>query len=272
MGTKIILNKMNFLQIKHGIPGIEPEIIFKVFGYPVSSSTLFSFFILLLLVCFVYFSVRKFKSVPGKFQTIVEMLYEAIDNFITSIVGKERAGMVLPIVGSLFVYVGVSNLIGIIPGLNSFTYSGIEIFRVPTTDFNTTVGLAIGSVIFLQVVSIMDFGFWGHLGKFFKFKEVFLGFKKSISSGVMAIIDFFVGILEFIGEFTRIISLSFRLFGNMYAHEVLAVIIMGAFAYVLPAVWSTMGLLVGVVQALVFGSLIAVYYSLSIKSAEGHGH
>ncbi len=200
------------------------------------------------------------------------MVYEAISDFLTSIVGKDRSEFVIPIVGSLFVYIGVSNLIGIIPGLTSFTYGGHEIFRVPTTDFNTTVGLAIGSVIFLQVVSIMDFGLFGHFGKFFKFKEVFLGFKKGIGAGLMAFIDLFVGIIEFIGEFARIISLSFRLFGNMYAHEVLAVVIMGAFAYVLPAVWSTMGLLVGVVQALVFGSLIAVYYSLSIKTADGHGH
>ncbi len=263
---------MNFLQIKHEIPGINPEILFKVFGFPISSSTLFSFFILLVFIGFVYFSARKFKEVPNKFQSVIEMIYEAIYDFISSIVGKERAEAVLPIIGSLFIYIGLSNLIGIIPGLTSFTFEGHEIFRVPTTDFNTTVGLAVGSVLFLQIVSIMDFGFIGHFGKFFKFKDVYHGFKKGIGAGFTSMIDLFVGVLEFIGEFTRIISLSFRLFGNMYAHEVLAVIIMGALAYALPAVWSTMGLLVGAVQAIVFGSLIAVYYSLSIKTADGHGH
>lgn len=263
---------MNFLQIKQAIPGIEPEIIFRIFGYPIASSTLFIFFILILFVVSAYFGSKKLKLIPSAIQSVVEMLYEAIADFLTSIVGADRSAFIIPIVGSLFVYIGVSNLIGIIPGFTSFTYRGMEIFRVPTTDFNTTVGLAIGSVIFLQVVSIMDFGILGHFGKFFKFKEVFLGFKKGIGAGLMSFIDFFVGIIEFIGEFARIISLSFRLFGNMYAHEVLAVVIMGALAYVLPAVWSTMGLLVGVVQALVFGSLIAVYYSLSIKTADGHGH
>ncbi|MES2023546.1 MAG: FoF1 ATP synthase subunit a [Patescibacteria group bacterium] len=263
---------MNFLQIKHGIPGIEPEFLFNIFGYPIASSTFFIFFILILFIVAAYFCVKKLQLVPGGFQTVIEIIYEAIADFLISIVGKDRAEFVIPIVGSLFVYVGVSNLIGIIPGLTSFTFKGIEIFRVPTTDFNTTVGLAIGSVIFLQVVSIMDFGILGHFGKFFKFKEVYFGFRKGVGAGVMSIIDLFVGLLEFVGEFTRIISLSFRLFGNMYAHEVLAIIIMGALAYVLPAVWSTMGLLVGVVQALVFGSLIAVYYSLSVKSADGHGH
>ena len=263
---------MNFLQIPKGIPGIEPEILFRIFGYPIATSTFFIFFILLVFIAFVYFGVKKFKIIPTSFQTVIEMIYEAISDFLASIVGSEKVDFVVPIVGSLFVYVGVSNLIGIIPGLTSFTYDGIEIFRVPTTDFNTTVGLAIGSVIFLQAVSIADFGFFGHFGKFFKFKEVYFGFRKGIAEGLMSFIDLFVGILEFIGEFTRIISLSFRLFGNMYAHEVLAVIIMGALAYVLPAVWSTMGLLVGVVQALVFGSLIAVYYSMSIKPADGHGH
>ncbi len=263
---------MNFLQIKGGIPGIEPEILFKVFGYPVASSTLFIFFILVMfLVLGILFS-KKLKMIPSGIQSVLEMIYEAISDFISSIVGKDRADVVIPIIGSLFVYIGVSNLIGIIPGLTSITFGGVSIFRVPTTDFNTTVGLAVASVLFLQIVSIMDFGVLGHFGKFFKFKELFLGFKKGIGPGLLSFIDLFVGIIEFIGEFARIISLSFRLFGNMYAHEVLAVVIMGALAYALPAVWSMMGLLVGVVQALVFGSLIAVYYSLSIKTEGNHGH
>ena len=261
---------MNFLQAKQPIPGIQPEIVFHLFGYPIANSTLFIFFILLVFIAFCYFVVPKFKLIPSGFQLVIEMIYEAIANFLTSIVGPGRVNFIIPIVGSLFVYIGLSNLIGIIPGLTSITWNGVDIFRVPNTDFNTTVGLAIGSVLFLQAVSIADFGFFGHFGKFFKFKEVYLGFRKGIAAGFMSIIDFFVGVIEFIGEFARVISLSFRLFGNMYAHEVLAVVIMGAFAFALPAVWSIMGLLVGVVQALVFGSLIAVYYSLSIKTAGGH--
>lgn len=261
---------MNFLQIKQGIPGIEPEILFKIFNYPVATSTFFIFFILIIFLILGILFSKKLRMVPRNIQSIVEMLYEAIYDFIASITGTARADFVLPIVGSLFVYIGVANLIGMIPGLTSFTFKGIEIFRVPTTDFNTTIGLAIASVVFLQIVSIMDFGFLGHFAKFFKFKEVYLGFRKGIGDGFMSLMDFFVGILEFLGEFIRIVSLSFRLFGNMYAHEIMAVLIMGTFAYVLPAVWSAFGLLVGIVQALVFGSLIAVYYGLSIKTVDGY--
>jgi F-type H+-transporting ATPase subunit a len=106
------------------------------------------------------------------------------------------------------------------------------------------------------------------LGKFFKFKEVFLGFKKGFMEGFMAVIDFGIGLLDIVGELAKDVSLSLRLFGNMYAGEVLATLILGAFAFVLPLTWTTMSLLSGTVQALVFGSLVTAYYMLAIKPDE----
>lgn len=84
----------------------------------------------------------------------------------------------------------------------------------------------------------------------------------------MAIIDFIIGLLDIVSEFAKIISLSLRLFGNMYAGEILATLILGSFAYVIPIAWTSMSLLSGVIQAIVFGSLTTAYYMLAVKIKE----
>jgi len=145
---------------------------------------------------------------------------------------------------------------------------GSQIFRTPTADFNTTFGLAFGSIFIIQLVGIKEWGLFGHIGKFLQFKEVFLGFKKGFSFGSTALISFFVGLLDIIGEIAKVISLSLRLFGNMYAGEVLTIVLFGSLAYLLPSLWLAMGLLSAVVQAMVFGSLVTVYYAMALKPDE----
>jgi F-type H+-transporting ATPase subunit a len=86
--------------------------------------------------------------------------------------------------------------------------------------------------------------------------------------GFIGLVEFFVGILDIIGEIAKVVSLSFRLFGNVYAGQVLAIIIMGAFAWGLPTVWSVMSNFTGILQGFVFAALVAVYYSLSVKPDE----
>lgn len=197
------------------------------------------------------------------------MVIEAMINLISQITGnKKTAENIFPLIATIFMYVAISNLIGMIPGIMSIQFNGASIFRAPTTDFNTTFGLALGCVVVLNIISISDWGFFGYLGKFFKLKEIIVGFKKSIGDGMMSIVDFFIGILDIIGEFAKVVSLSLRLFGNMYAGEVLSTLMLGAFAYFVPIAWSAMSLLSGVVQAIVFGSLVTAYYMLSIKEEE----
>jgi len=156
----------------------------------------------------------------------------------------------------------------LIPGLSAITYNGVSIFRTPTNDFNMTFSIALAMVILANIMSIRDFGLFGHIGKFVKIKEVVEGFRKSIGAGLLAIIDFFIGLLDIVSEFAKVISLSLRLFGNMYAGEVLAAIFLGALAILIPAPWTAMNLLVGILQAMVFGSLTAAYITLAIATQE----
>ncbi len=264
---------MNLLQISAEQPQLQPETIFSVFGWPISNTILMTWLVaILFLICghFIRQRIKQNKQLtPNTFQNIVEIIYESMYNLLNQVTGNEKyTKKIFPLIGTLFVFIGVSNLIGLIPVLTSFTFNGDPILRTPTNDFNMTFGLAVSMVILTQIISIRDWGLFSHLGKYIKLKEIILGFKKSIKDGVMSLIDFFIGLLDLISEIAKIISLSLRLFGNMYAGEVLAVIILGGLAIALPSVWLAMNLIVALVQTIVFGSLTAAYYMMSIKPEE----
>lgn len=256
-------------RIDREITSIHPDTILSIGGFKITNTTLLSFLILIILGYFSFVTVRKFRLRPNKTQTFIEMIVEAMLGLISQITGNiKNAQYIFPLVATIFVYLAISNLIGMIPGLTSITFAGASIFRSPTTDFNTTFGLAVGCVVVLNILSAKDWGVIGHIGKFFKFKEIIHGFKKGISDGLMAIIDFAIGLLDIVGEIAKVISLSLRLFGNMYAGEVLAALMLGAFAYFVPIAWSAMSLLSGIVQAIVFGALVTSYYMLALKEEE----
>ena len=266
----------HFYQIHEETPGIVAPTLGEIGPLTIATSTVT---VMLITVLFVALAIKASRSklVPSKFQVVLEMFYEAVANFIASIVGsKEKAKVITPYVGALMTYLLVANLLPMIPGIASFyvtTPEGehLSLFRGATTDFNTTFGLALAVIVTMQIVGMKEQGVFGYLSHFIQIKQVWRGFKKSFGEGAVSIIGFFVGLIEIISEFAKILSLSLRLFGNMFAHEVLTVILLGAFAFAVPALWMGMGLLVGVVQSIVFVALVTVYYSLVLKK-EGDEH
>jgi F-type H+-transporting ATPase subunit a len=258
----------SFFQLHPHAPGIKPEVIFHIGEFPIANSTLMLFLTALVVLVFGIFVHKKYsqKGVPSSFQNLLEILYEKLEGLFVGLTGSEKQGnIVLPIVGSMLLFVGISNFMGHIPILSSITdEEGAHLFRGATTDFNTTFSLGLIAVIGIQFVGFKENGL-GYLGHFFKFKEVYHGFKSGISDGFLSLITFFVGLLELVSEFIKIISLSLRLFGNLFAGEIIKTIALASFAYGIPAVWLGMEFLIAVVQALVFGSLITVYYTLVLK-------
>lgn len=260
---------MNFLQVSAEQPLVQPDILFSIGALSITNAMLMGVFVTVLLLLLSLFIRFRAKLLPSKFQTMIEMLFDAFLGLLEQITGdKTKAQKLLPLVGALFLFLGLGNLIGLIPGLTSFTYNGVPLFRTPTNDFNTTFSIALAIIILTQIMSIKTFGIFGHLGKYFKFKDVVVGFKKSIGDGVLAIVDFLIGLLDIVSEVAKVVSLSLRLFGNMFAGEVLAAILLGAFALAVPAPWLAMNILVGLLQAMVFGSLTAAYYTLAVEQAE----
>ena len=272
----------HFWQAHEAVPSINANELFHLGPFTVANSTMFTFLtIFLFLIAIIY--ARKFKLIPTYFQHMCEIFYEGILGLLSQIVGdREHAEKILPVAGAIFTYILLSNLLTMLPGLSSFTYTptlngvmgeAVPIFRGGTADFNTTFGLALAAVLFIQYIGIKEKGVFGHLAHFIQLGGMIQAFKGKKSLGIRAgefgtgIIHFFVGLIEIIGEFAKIISLSLRLFGNMFAHEILTIIIMGSFAILVPVIWMGMGIIVGIVQAIVFTSLITVYYSLVLKDS-----
>ena len=254
------------IHVHEKIPTITAPILGSIGPLTFATSTLTIILLTLLFIVLCDF-VSRSSIIPTKFQNLLELFYEKVVSFIASIVGDvSSAKRIVPYVGSVLIYLLVSNLLFIIPFVSSFyiTKGGedIQLFRGNTTDFNTAFGLALASIVIMQIVGIREQGLANYLGRFIRIKGIITGFKKNLEEGVLAIIFFFVGLIEIISEFAKILSLSLRLFGNMFAHEVLAVILLGAFSFIVPVVWMGLGLLVGVIQSVVFVALITVYYSM----------
>ena len=256
----------SFLQLSRPIDGIHSDTIFYILGYKINNSTLFSVLILALLAVVCFFVIKRFRQSPGRLQILFEIIYGLVENLILQITGsKKETRIILPFIGAIFVFVLASNLLGIIPGITSITYDGKMLLRIPTADFSTTLALALASFVIIQILSVKDFGIFGYIGKYIKVKELYLGFRQGFKQGMLAMVEFFVGFLDIIGEVAKVASVSLRLFGNMYAGMVLATVMSGVLAYALPTFLVAMGLLVAVVQTIVFTALITVYYTMAVK-------
>lgn len=257
------------MQIARDITEIDPTPVFDLFGLTIANSTLLSFVITILIATAGLLVIRRFSLVPSKFQVAIEAIYESAYDLIAGIIGnEERARKAFPIIGAIMFYLVAANLIGLIPGVEQITYNGNELFRTPTSDFNTTFGLALGAVVIINLIAIKEKGLFRYLDQFIRVSTLWKGFKQGFGAGMIAIIEFFIGLLDIIGEVVKVVSLSLRLFGNMYAGQILAIILLGVFAIAVPSLWLAMSLFVAVLQAIVFASLVASYYMLATDEGE----
>ena len=222
---------------------LKPEIIATLFRFPVTNSFVLSVTTAVLLVGGGFFAVRSLRIVPQKLQNAVEFVVETILDFMTGILGdRETAKRYFPLVASFFLFILFNNWIGVLPGTGSFgiqeVHHGEEVliplFRSANSDLNTTLALALISVFAIQWYGIR----------------------------------FFVGILEFIAEFAKILSFSFRLFGNVFAGEVLLLIIMTLVPLLAPSPFFLLEFFVGFIQALVFSMLTLIFLKIATETVE----
>lgn len=279
------------------------EKIFSIGPLPVSNSMLNTFVVIILLVLLTFFVGPNVKTVPGRLQSLVELVIEAILNLVDSI-AESKSRIIFPFVVTFFIFILCSNWLGLLPGVGTIgikekvnpaevTTEGknleeitdqsnhssedvtvekesgsqkeveaekfVPLFRAATADLNTTLALAIIGMVSVQIFGLKNLGV-GYSKKFFNF-----------SSPIM----FFVGFLELISEFSKIISFGFRLYGNIFAGEVL----MGVIAFLVPIIAPTpfyfLEVFVGFIQALVFTLLLTVFLTGAAEShseAQAHSH
>ena len=243
---------------------ITPEILFHLGPLAVTNTLLTAWLVMALITLVaVIFSVT-LKKLPNRLQAAIEGVVEGLLVFFETIAGsKETAKRFFPIVATIFIFVLLSNWAGIIPGVGSIGFheihegkeSLVPLFRSVYSDLNMTLALALIAVSLSHFFGIVTLGLKSHVGKFITFK-----------SPVAA----FTGILEIVSEMAKIISFSFRLFGNIFAGEVLLTIIAFLVPYIAPLPFLGLELFVGFIQALIFGTLAMVAFSSFSVSHEEH--
>jgi F-type H+-transporting ATPase subunit a len=201
---------------------------------------IYSWFVILLLIVFAVLATRKIEMIPTKAQNFFELVISGMEEFMVDITGEEGRWF-FPIIATIFIYIAVSNLLGLVPG-----------FYPPTASINTTAACAIPVFVFTHFIGVKYHGI--------KYVKHFLG-------PVWWLIPIILPI-EIIGHLARVLSLSFRLFGNITGHElVLAILFMLAGAFFAPLPIMAMGIFVAFVQAFVFFLLSIMYFSGAMEEA-----
>jgi len=228
---------------------ISAKKIFEVSNFPITNTFIWALIgggFIFLLFCF---GMKKGKILPTSLQNFVEWILENLFNYVDGIVGdRKKTEEIFPLASTLFIFIFLVNLLEILPGLGVF-----PIMRSPSSDLNFTLALALTSMIIIHIYAAKRLGFFNHLKKFLNFKNPLFSF---------------VGILEGFSELTRTFSLAIRLFGNLFAGGVLLLITSYLFSLFLPLPFLFLEIFIGFVQALIFSSLITIFYVCATQESE----
>lgn len=249
---------------------VTSDILGYFFGMPITN-TMTTGLLDAILIIILAISVARFRlNNPGKFQMAVEMILDGLQNFIANIAGSYKiAKKIMPVVVSIIVFILISNLVTLfLPVLSGFTYNGLAMFRTHTNDFNTTLALSTTVVLLTQIYSIFKINIFNYIFRFIQIKQVILAFTTKGGKGPVVLIDVFLGFLDIVSEFSKIFSLSLRLFGNVFAGELLVGVLMTILAVFLPLPIMILSLLSGVIQAVVFGALSTSFFASVLADEE----
>jgi len=225
--------------------------------YPSISSTILTMWIVMAIVLIgAFLMVRGSKLIPGRAQNVFEWFYEFLTDFGLGIAGP-AAKPYIPLFIAFFLLILFCNWSGLVPPVGR-----IEELRAPTSDVNITLGLALVSFLYFEFQGFRRLGVGGYLGKFFPLYE----FKNGIAAGGIAL---FVGLVELMLEFVKPVTLSMRLFGNIYGGEVALGVITALTIAFIPVGLLGLEVMLNAIQALIFSILTLMFIVLAIES---HGH
>lgn len=236
-----------------------PEIILQVGKLPITNTLLHTLFVDTLLIGSTFYLNKKLSLIPANFfQNAIESIIETFYN-LTESIAQHAASRIFPYFMSFFLFILVANWSSLIPGVGTI---GIRehgeltpLLRGTTSDLNTTLALALISAVATHMLSIKIIGIKDYLSRYFSLNPI----------------NLFIGVLEIISEITKVVSLSFRLFGNIFAGEVVLLTVSSMFAFVFPLPFLMLEVIVGAVQALVFSMLTMVFMAiLTTSHRESH--
>lgn len=260
------------------------EEIVHVGGFSITNTLIASWFTILVLAVLFYFCTRKMQRIPGRLQALAEVIVEGLLGFVEGVAGKQHARLLFPGIATIFIYVITNAYMGLLPifGTIGFFEHGhghdvefIPLLRAANTDINLPLSIALMSFIFVETWGMRVVGFFHYTGEFINVRQLGLGLKQLLAGKILeaplnivfGVINLFVGVLEIFSHLTRMLSFTFRLFGNMTAGEILVLVSCFLIPMIFTIPFYGLELLIGLIQALIFSGLTLVFGTVAISSA-----
>lgn len=241
---------------------LAPEVLGHIGSLPITNTLVTAVLVTLLLIIVGFFAGRRLKLIPGKFQTLMETLLGGVLDYMEEVLGDKKAALrFFPLIITLFLFILTANWLGLFPGVNSIGiwheedgHHVLQSFLYPvSTDLNVTIALAVIAFLVIETAGIVMLGFLKYAGKFVNFRSP---------------LQFFIGIIELFSELARLVSFSFRLFGNIFAGKVLILVAIAFVPVILPVPLMLFEVLAGFIQAAIFALLTLFFIKLAITEAE----
>lgn len=281
LGSSFLGRKpLDILKIHEPTVELPAEPVLHIRHFSVTNTLLASWLTIIVLAVLFFFLTRKMKLIPGRRQAAAEAIVEGLLNFVKSVAGEKHARMIFPGVATIFIYVIANAYMGLLPFFGSLTikssHGEFALFRAANTDLNVPLSIAIMSFIFVESWGIRALGATHYLSEFINVGQMVRGLKEllkgKIGQGVMNVIfgfiNLFVGVLEIFSHLIRMLSFTFRLFGNMTAGEILILVS----SFLIPLAFSIpfygLELLIGMIQALIFSGLTLVFATIAVSPHE----
>jgi len=232
------------------------EPLFYLGTFPITNTLIMAWAVMLFLFVFTFLLNRRLQEVPVGIQNVVETIFEKLLDYMDNItLSRIKTKKFFPMVATIFIFIILSNWVEILPGLGTIgfweVHNGHEVLvpfiRSSSADINFTLALALVSVIGTQIFGVVTIGFVKHIKKYISINPIYS----------------FVGLLEIFAELAKVISFSFRLFGNIFAGEVLLIVVTFLVPFIAPLPFLFLEIFVGFVQALIFATLTLVFLTMA---------
>lgn len=278
-----------WLTVARPHPELAPERVF--FNTPITNSVIGAWLTIIVLVGFSYAVSRRLKIIPARLQSLLEFALGSLLGFCQSVAGEKNGRRFFPVVATIFLFVAFNAWLSLLPGFGSILVPGfkfvdgawvrdmVPLFRGANTDINMPLALALMSFVFVEYFGLRSLGI-RYLRKFFNFRgfigsvrQIFTGkLKSGLLNLITGVLNIFTGLLEGLSELIRVVSLTFRLFGNMTAGEILLLVAAFLIPWVFAVPFYGLELLIGFIQALIFGGLTLIFLTLAVESHDEEVH
>jgi len=237
---------------------LKPYIVGEFFSVPITATLITTWLTMAILIIGAFFFTRRPQLIPKKVQNIAELMVGGVYDYMSDVLESRKLALqYFPVVMTIFIFVLALNWIGLLPGVTSigFDYDGhfTPLFYPAATDLNITIAFAIIAFLTIEMAGVVALGLWKYGGKFINFSSP---------------LAFVIGIIELISELARLISFSFRLFGNIFAGKTLLVVVIFFVPYIVPVPLYAFEVFVGFIQAFIFAILTLFFIKIAI--AEPH--